>query len=205
VWPWPVARGGAGAYGDGMFKLRPFMTIRGCAVVAVLATVGPLAAPAGAATKQECPQASAATLRAEGERFMTSMLGSAGARAGMGQVMTSMMGARGRDQAYEAMGAAARGCPATMPASAMRMMGAMGGMMAMMGGGAELRMMGGGADRSAGSAGMMDRTGAGSGVGRHDGWDGFETIMVVLMALLAGGAITGAVVFARWTRRPAAG
>jgi len=188
-----------------MFKLRPFMTIRGCAVVAVLATVGPLAAPAGAATKQECPQASAATLRAEGERFMTSMLGSAGARAGMGQVMTSMMGARGRDQAYEAMGAAARGCPATMPASAMRMMGAMGGMMAMMGGGAELRMMGGGADRSAGSAGMMDRTGAGSGVGRHDGWDGFETIMVVLMALLAGGAITGAVVFARWTRRPAAG
>jgi len=203
-----------------MAKLKRSLGTRTFAAMALLATSGALAAPAGAATAKECSQVSAATLRAEGQRFMTSMLGSTNARAGMDRVMTSMMGRRARDQAYEAMGAAARGCPATMPAGAMRMMGAMGGMMAMMGGGPGASMMGaGGSGSTMGSGGvtgmgsstsgatdpatMMDDAGRGSGVASHDDWGGFETVMVLLMALLAAGIVAGTVLLVRRTRQPA--
>ncbi|HYF26039.1 MAG TPA: hypothetical protein VD931_09905 [Baekduia sp.] len=180
-----------------MALLPRSLTTGACAALAVLAASGASPGPAAAAAR-DCSGVPATTLRAEGRQLMGAMLGSRGARAGMDRMMRSVMGERASRQAYEAMGAAARGCPAEMPGAMGQMVGAIG---PMMGAGAMRDDTGAGNPMRGDRDGMMD--GREARWGMHDGWGAFETVMVVLLALLLV-AITAAAVAVGRRGRPVA-
>lgn len=157
---------------------------------------------------KKCADLSATDFERIGEYVMRRMLGSAQAHDAMNRQMASMMGTSGEERAHVFLGRRFAGCAGgAAPASFGAMMGMMGsygaGPMGTSGGRYDPGMMGG---NTAGyGPGMIGRnaqsdSGGGSSA-RDDDWNGADTVMTVLMAVLV---IAALIALARWRpwRRP---
>ena len=188
-------------------RARHFALTIGAMILALLGvSAAPGSASAGAeqqgvrllqrvqAGEQKCQQISREQFEAIGEYVMGRMVGSAANHKAMDQRIRSMRGASGEAQAHVFMGQRFAGC-ATGAAPA-----AFGSMMGMMGAYADTsgRGMGYGRDGVNGfGRGMMG--GSGSRAFGDDGWSATDTVLVILLAVLAA-ALVALAARGRWRR-----
>ena len=141
------------------------------------------------AGEQKCQQLSRTQSELIGEYVMGRMVGSTPRHEAMNRQITATSGASGEVQAHVFMGQRFAGCSSgATPAAFGSMMGMMGSYSGASGG-----MTGNGRDAGNGST-MMGRTG--SRVSRDNGWSSTNSVLVILVAVLA------AALLAIATRRP---